>query len=56
MVAETLAAVRLLAAHVPLNQHAPRTVEHRDSIAEEGVYSVSRVGQLHRLRAVARVA
>ncbi len=56
MVAEPLAAIRLLPAHVPLDQHAPRTVEHPDPIAEEGVYSVSRVHQRHRLRPTARVA
>ena len=36
MVAEALAAVRLLPADVALDQHAPRAVEHGDPLAEKG--------------------
>ena len=43
MVAEALAAVRLLAAHLALDQHAPGAVEHRDPLAENGASSFCRV-------------
>src|SRR5205085_9458990 len=36
MLAEALAAVRLLPSYVALDQHPPRTVEHHDSLAEAG--------------------
>src|SRR5439155_8210672 len=36
MVAEALAAVRLLSPHLPLNEDAPGTVEHRDPFTEDG--------------------
>ena len=35
VVAEPVAAVRLLAAHLPLDEHAPGTVEHGDPFAED---------------------
>ena len=43
MVAEPLAAVRLLAAHLPLDQDAPGAVEDRDPVAEDCVDCGARV-------------
>ena len=37
VILEPLAAICLLAAHLPLNQDAPRPVEHGDALAEDGL-------------------
>src|SRR5664279_4240815 len=42
MVAEPLPAIRLLAAHLALDQHAPGAVEYRDPLAEDGIQLLSR--------------
>ena len=43
MVAEALASVLLLAAHTPLDQHAPRPVEDGDALSEDGFEPFPRV-------------
>src|SRR5260370_9087040 len=42
MVAEALAAIRLLAAHLTLDQHAPGAVQHDDALTKYGLESLSR--------------
>ena len=46
MVLEPLAPVGLLALDLALDEHAPRTVEHRDALAEDGFESCARVLQV----------
>ena len=43
VVAEAVAAVRLLPAHLPLDEHAPRAVEDGDALPEDGFEPFPRV-------------
>jgi len=45
VVLEPLAAIGLLTLEVALDEHAPRAVEHRDALAENGFESCARVRQ-----------